>query len=147
MKKIFTLLFISVIIIVNAQTNLTEAVDFTVKSTDGEQLHLFEFLDDEKIVVIDFFSTSCGPCGDYAPDIQASYEDFGSNEGNVIFMGISWGDYNSGVDYFDSIHGVTYPSVSGFEGGGNAVVNEYNILSYPTVVVIQPDRHIFNQYI
>jgi thiol-disulfide isomerase/thioredoxin len=131
----------------SAQTTLTEAVDFKAKTIHGETIELFDYLDAGKLVVIDFFSTSCGPCGEFAPQIQASFEDFGSNEGNVIFLGMCWGDDNAGVAFFDSLHGVTYPSVSGFEGGGNAVVNMYNIISYPTVLLIHPDRTILNPYI
>ena len=148
MKKFYSLfLLLLAVFVLNAQTQLTEAQDFSVKDLDGETIHLFEILGEGNFVVIDFFSTSCGPCAEYAPQIQASYEDFGSNSGNVFFMGISWGDDNIGVEHFDSVYGITYPSVSGFEGGGNEVVNMYGIQSYPTVILIHPDGTILNQYI
>ncbi len=131
----------------NAQTTLEVAEDFSGKTTEGETIELFKLLDEGKLVVIDFFSTSCGPCGDYAADIQASYEDFGSNSGNVYFLGVSWGDDNAGVIYYDSVHGITYPSISGFEGGGNQINNLYNIIAYPTVILIDPDRNVLNQHI
>ncbi len=131
-----------------AQTPLTEAVDFHVKTPDGTTIFLFPLLDDEdKIVVIDFFSTGCGYCQTYAPDFQTSYEDFGENEGNVYFMKINWGSDNAAVMAFDSTYGLTMPTVSGTQGGGNQVFNDYQILSYPTVIVITPDHNIFNQYI
>ena len=42
-----------------AQTSLTEAVDFHIKTVEGVVIDLFPLLDDQnKIVVIDFFSTS-----------------------------------------------------------------------------------------
>ena len=72
---------------------------------------------------------------------------FGSNQGNVYFMGLNWGNDNEGVREFDSIFGLTYPSVSGSQGGGNLVYTDYNILSYPTVIVITPDHQIVEQYI
>jgi len=148
MKKIFTLfLLINLGYYTSAQTPLTEALDFTAKTIHGETIHLFEYLESGKIVVIDFFSTSCGPCAEYAPDIQASHEDFGSNEGNVVFLGICWGDNDEGVAYFDSVHGITFPSVSCFDGGGNQIMGMYQVQSYPTVVLIAPDGTIKNQYI
>jgi len=148
MKK-FTLFILSIFYLsVFSQTTLTEAVDFHVKTIDGETIYLFPLLDNNhQIVVIDFFSTSCGPCQDYAPDFQACYEKFGSNQGNVYFMGLNWGNDNDGVREFDSIFGLTYPSVSGSQGGGNLVYTDYNILSYPTVIVITPDHQIVEQYI
>ena len=131
-----------------AQTTLTEAQNFHVKTIDGEPIWLFPLLDDEnQIVVIDFFSTTCGPCQDYAPDFQACYENFGMNQGNVYFMGINWGNDNQGVREFDSIFGLTYPSISGSQGGGNIVYQDYDIQSYPTVIVITPDHNIVEQYV
>ena len=148
-KKLVLLLTVTFIIgSTTAQTSLTEAVDFNVKTIYGESIWLFPLLDDEnQIVVIDFFSTTCGPCIDYAPDFQACYEKFGSNEGNVYFMGINWGNNNIGVIEFDSTYGLTYPTASGSEGGGNTVYGIYDIQSYPTVIVITPDHNIVEQYI
>ncbi len=148
MNKLFLSLLMFAFFTTKAQTALTEAVDFHVKTIYGETIYLFPLLDDnQQIVVIDFFSTSCGPCQDYADDFQATYEKFGANEGNVYFMGINWGNDNQGVSEFDSIFGLTYPTASGSQGGGNLVYGDYNILSYPTVIVITPDHQIVEQYI
>lgn len=149
MKKITLLVvFLFYLVLVYAQTPLTEAVNFHVKTIDGETIWLFPLLDDEnKIVVIDFFSTTCGSCQEYAPDFQEVYDDFGENQGNVYFLGLNWGDDNEGVREFDSIYGLTYPTVSGTQGGGNIVFNNYQIASYPTVILITPDHQIVEQYI
>jgi thiol-disulfide isomerase/thioredoxin len=148
MKKLSLLFLLLITYTIYAQTTLTEAVDFHVKTIEGETIYLFPLLDtNQQIVVIDFFSTSCGPCQDYAPDFQACYEKFGSNQGNVYFMGINWGNDNTGVREFDSIFGLTFPSVSGSQGGGNLVYGDYGILSYPTIIVITPDHQIVEQYI
>ena len=130
-----------------AQTSLDTALNFSVKDIYGNNIELFSLLDDDKIVLIEFFSTSCGPCALYAPEVQASYEDFGENTGNVYIMGICWGDDNQGVAYFDSIYGVTHPTVSGSQGGGNGVYTNYEIQSTPTVILIAPDRTILEHWI
>ena len=145
--------FIAVILILTtfnsfSQTLLTEAENFHVKTIYGETIHLFPLLDDEqKIVVIDFFSTTCGPCQTYAPDFQASYEAFGSNSGNVYHMGINWGSDNEGIREFDSIFGLTLPTASGIQGGGNIVYTNYQIQAYPTVIVIKPNHEISHQHV
>jgi hypothetical protein len=60
MKK-FSIVILSLLLYlgVKSQTPLTEAVDFHIKTTEGVTIDLFPLLDVEnKIVVIDFFSTS-----------------------------------------------------------------------------------------
>ncbi len=148
--KYFKLFFLILILEsghLSAQTPLTEAPDFSVKTTESETIHLFPLLDNNKIVVIDFFSTSCGPCQTFAYDFELAYQNFGSNEGNVFFVGINYNSDNQGVRIFDSTFNITLPSASGIEGGGNAVYEAYQISAYPTVIVITPDRQIVEQFI
>lgn len=130
-----------------AQVPIDTAIDFSVKDVHGLTVDLFSILDEGKLVAINFFSTTCGPCTQYAPDFQASFEDFGENEGNVYFVSICWGDNNAGVAHFDSIYGLTHPSVSGSQGGGNQVYTDYLVETTPTVILINPDREIIEQYI
>lgn len=59
MKKIFLFLMASYLSFgVTGQTLLDTAVYFSVKDTEGNTLDLFDILAEDKIVVIDFFSTS-----------------------------------------------------------------------------------------
>jgi len=74
--------------------------------------------------------------------LQAAYEEFGCNEGNVFFLGIDKGNTNEDVIYFDSINGIQYPGISGTEGGGNEIHLAYNIQGTPSFIVIAPDREI-----
>ena len=148
MKKLLLLIFtLSFTVLINGQTPLTEAVDFQVETIDGETISLFTLLDDDKIVVIDFFFSTCGPCKEYAPDFQKAYTEFGKNKSNVFFIGINYGDINDGVHEFDSIFGLTFPTVSGYQGGGGTVIDDYEVDSYPTVIIITPDHQIAKQFI
>ena len=74
--------------------------------------------------------------------MQATYETFGCNDGNVFMMGIDKGNTNASVIYFDSVYGIHYPSASGNNGSGNMAHLLYNIQATPTVVIINPDRSI-----
>ncbi|MCD4664717.1 MAG: T9SS type A sorting domain-containing protein [Bacteroidales bacterium] len=74
--------------------------------------------------------------------MQAAYEEFGCNEGNVFFLGIDKGNTNEDVIYFDSIYGIQYPGISGNDGGGNEIHLAYDIQGSPSLVVIAPDREI-----
>lgn len=149
MKHLLTLfgIFLFFTTQISAQTPLTEAVDISVKTLDSEIIDLFPLLDEGKIVVIDFFSTSCGPCQTFAHDLQVAYENFGMNQGNVFFLGINYNSTNQQVMQFDTIYGITVPSASGLEGGGNAAFEAFEVVSYPTVIVITPDHQIVENFI
>lgn len=132
---------------VMAQVTIDTAIDFSVKDVNSITHHLFNYLDNDKIVVLDFFTTNCGPCQTYASQVSQAYEYFGCNEGNVVFIGINWGSDNDDVRIFDSLWGAHYPSVSGLQGGGNRVVDSFQVQSYPTVAIITPDHLIANHWI
>ena len=148
MKRFLLLLvFLTSVEIISAQTPLNIAKDFSVKDLAGNTHHLFDYLDSNNFVLIDFFTTACGSCQTYAPEVSAAYSDFGCNAGNVVVLGINWGSNNASVHTFDSIYGAHFPAVSGTQGGGNRVVDSFQIVSYPTVILIAPDRQILEQYI
>lgn len=130
-----------------AQTSLDSAVYFVVTDVDGVNHNLFDYLDSGKIVVIDFFTVTCGPCTTTVPEISSSFLHFGCNSGNVIFLGINWGASNTEVTDFGKLYKALYPEISGEEGNGNHVVSDYGVLSYPSVILILPDHSIAEQYI
>jgi len=147
-KRFFIiLLFFLSFFRVQAQTPLDTAVNFTCKDIAGNVHHLFNYLDNNKFVVIDFFTATCGGCQLYAPRVNQSYLDFGCNQGNVIFMAMNALADNQGVQEFDSIYGITFPSVSGHQGGGDSINQMYEIVSFPTVILIAPNRQIVEKYI
>ncbi|MFH1119112.1 MAG: redoxin domain-containing protein [Bacteroidota bacterium] len=147
MRNLIILLFLLLPGVSRSQVAIDTALDFTVKDLTSKQHHLYGYLDAGNYVVIDFFTANCGPCQTYASEVSASYDYFGCNGGNVVFLGMNWGSDNQAVYEFDSIWGANYPSVSGLQGGGNNVVDAYQVQSYPSVVLIAPDRTILNDHI
>ncbi len=147
MKRIFTSL-VAMLLLLNisfAQTSLTEAVDFDVTTVHGEEYNLFALLDEGKHVIIDFFFTTCPPCIASVPTVNDSYEKYGCNKGDIVYLAIDAGDTNAEVLQYETDHGGLLPSVSGTEGGGDAVVGSYGIGAFPTVILIAPDRSILSQ--
>ena len=70
MKRILPLTFALLLSFsLNAQTSLTEAVNFKSTAHGGEEIDLFEILDNGQYVLLDFFFSTCGPCKEYAPRI------------------------------------------------------------------------------
>ena len=146
MKKFFSSLFVVFIFITSqAQTPLDTAPDFSVRDLESNTHHLYEHLDAGKYVVLDFFTTNCQSCQIFAPKFSSSYEYFGCNFSNVIHLGINYGADNIDVVEFNELWGVIYPSASGLSGGGNKVALAFEVISFPSIILIAPDRTIVNQ--
>jgi thiol-disulfide isomerase/thioredoxin len=146
MKKLILILSLFISLFSFAQSGLTEAEDFLVKDVTGVTHTLYSYLEQDKIVVASFFTTTCGSCNIYTPEIVESYEDFGCNEGDVVYMGINWGADNIGVTDFMAVHSVEYPCASGSEGLGDQVNEQYEIMSHITALIILPDGTIAGQF-
>jgi len=147
-KRMFFLLctMLSIVLLtcpVNSSAQIGDpAPNFTVTDTDGNPHTLYDYLDAGKTVVLDFFYTTCIPCQFYNPQVNLAYEKYGCNEGEVFFMSIDYNDTNQEVEAYDEEYEIPYPSVSGTQGGGNAVVSLYSIIGFPTFYVIDSTRKI-----
>jgi len=130
----------------NAQCPLEEAVDFNVVDINGNNVNLFNLLQEEnKYVLIDFFFASCEPCQNSAPYVNQAFEYFGCGEYDVEFIAISNQDSDEVCHEFDDTYGVTYTTISGIEGNGAEIVANYQIQAFPTIILIDPDGNIVEQ--
>ena len=129
----------------NGQTYLETAVNFTVEDVDGNVHELFDYLEDGKYVVIDFFFTTCGPCIGSVPILSEAFEKYGCNTEDVFFLGINYGESNFDLFNYVQDYGYLLPAASGWQGGANEVVFDYGIYAFPTVILIAPDKQILHQ--
>ena len=145
MKKVFTLILaLAFGFGLKAQCPLTTAVDFTATDCHGTEIHLFDILDGGQAVLIDFFYTTCGPCQQATPKIAESYTIMGCNMHDVYYMEITPYDANAACQNWVNNYGIEYPTI-GTTGGGAAIINQYQIGAFPTVILIMPDRSIVIQ--
>jgi len=149
MKKLLSinlLLFFSCVAF--AQTPLEEAVDFSAKDIHGINHHLFDILDNQQqYVFIDFFSVTCGPCQTLAPKVDSVYSYFGNNELDLYVLAIDQTFDNEMVAGFEEEYNTHYPAISGTDGGGSAIYDDYEIPYYPSLILIAPDHSIVEQAI
>ena len=84
-------------------------VTFTQENFDQEVLKSSD------IAIVDFWATWCGPCKREMPEVQALYEKYGNNEGDVIVLGVA----NPKSEEYPYNQDVTQPEVEQFlEDGG-----------------------------
>ena len=124
---------------------LTQAVDFIATDIHGNEHHLFDYLDAGKFVVLDFFFTTCPPCIQSVPILNYSYIEYGCNKADVIFLGVNYFNTDLDVLNYEDDHESLVPAISGVEGGGEAIVTNYGVSAFPTIIIIDPNRNIINQ--
>ena len=142
MRKLLILLILMTLGLgVKAQCPLNTAEDFTATDVHGESIHLFDILDGGQYVLIDFFFTTCGGCIQTAPYFVESYALLGCNQHEVFYVEIDEGDNETACLNWVNRFGVEYPTISGNSGGTDICI-QYGIQSFPTTILIAPDRSI-----
>lgn len=118
------------------------APDFTATDVHGQSHTLYDYLEEGRVVVLDFFYTTCGPCIYYSPQVNLAYEKYGCNLATTVFMGIDYDDTDAEVLAYEEEQETEYPSISGLDGGGNAIVQAYGVNSFPRFYVIDSTKKI-----
>lgn len=145
MKRILTLICALVLSIgVNAQTTLTEAVNFTATAHNGEEIDLFEILDEGQYVLINFYSISNPPAHTVIPRIVDAYYRLGCNQHDVYFMEVSPADNTAVTNTWIEDYGIEFPTIHTETAGttGDEINEMYGVANWPTIILIAPDRSI-----
>ncbi|HNQ68572.1 MAG TPA: redoxin domain-containing protein [Bacteroidales bacterium] len=72
-----------------AQYKESPAIDFTLEDTQGNFVNLFEEMENDKTVMLFFFSSNCGGCHVEAPKVDSIYRQFGSGQQQLLVWGIA----------------------------------------------------------
>ncbi len=103
-----------------------------------------------KTVLVNFFTTWCGPCQREIPDLEALYRARGENAGEVVVVGVAnpkTADHPTNADVSEAELGqrieelgITYPVLMDTEG---TMFSAYGVRSYPTTFMIGRDGAVF----
>lgn len=117
------------------------APDFTLVDQYGEEHTLSDY--EGKVVFLNFWATWCPPCRKEMPDIQALYEEYGENSGDLIILSVANPKtedkpYNNDktieeVAQFMEDNGYTYPTLMDTTGDS---LSDYYVSAFPTTYVI-----------
>lgn len=146
----FSTLFLSLFLVLSANNGLfgqTPAPNFTITTSDGQVKNLYQdYIDQQKLVVINAFFTSCPPCATHAPHFQSLYNSMLIDyQGQVEFLLLSTllSDSNVKVGQYKTTRGLTMPG-AGNDGGSIAALQPYlnglfgDFQGTPTFIVIAP---------
>lgn len=106
--------------------------DFTVTDNAGVSTTLSDVLKEKKMVLLNFFYTTCGPCVTEFPYMQEAYEKYQDKVGAIALDPM---DDNAAVEGFKGSMGLTFPMAA----CQPAWSSTFSIQGYPTSIVV--DRY------
>ena len=124
------------------QPQTVAAPDFTLTDQYGNTHTLSDYKG--KTVFLNFWATWCGPCKSEMPDVQALYEAYDENAGDLVVLGVA----NPGiqdvsqdeVEQFLTDHGYTFPVLMDTTG---QVFAYYGISAFPTTFMIDANGNVY----
>lgn len=106
-------------------------VDFDLALPDGTTVTLSEVLAEKDVALVNFWYSSCGPCANEFPYIQAAYEAFP----DAAVIALDPLEDNNTVATYQATMGLTFPMAA----CPAAWSNTFNLSGYPTSIVV--DRY------
>ena len=120
----------------------TPAPDFAATGPDGSQVHLSDYKG--KMVVLDFWSTWCGPCQMSMPHLEKVYQAVKGQ--NVAVLGVCVWDEKPAYDKWVTAKKDTYHFPTAFDPAGRgkkSIASDlYHVSGIPTQYVIDKDGKI-----
>ncbi len=118
---------------------LAPASEFSIKSFEGGELHLGSFA--SKVVVLNFWSSTCTSCRIEAPELEKAWREYRGKD--VVIIGINVGDSEGDARRFISEFGITYPNAPDREG---MMLFKYAVRVIPTSIFITRNSEIAHFY-
>ncbi len=136
----FTLFFILSLLSLQlaGQATIANAIDFKVVDTKGNEHHLFDYLKEGKYVLLDFSFPNCSTCKLGVASMNKAYKQYGCNEGDIIFIGLTRGTSDALIQKAAQKLDIQYPMVN--TGKTNQIADLYGVTAFPTVLLIAPNK-------
>lgn len=112
-------------------------IDFTMTSIDGKQVTLSDVVKANKLTLVDFWASWCGPCRAEMPSVVKAYNQFG-NKGLAI-VGVSLdADVNKWTQAVNDL-GMKWIQLSDLKAWQNEAARLYSVEAIPSCFLINQD--------
>ena len=115
-----------------------EAPDFTVKTTEGEELTLSKVLEEKEVVVLNIFATWCGPCEIEFPEFESTYQKY-NDRMEIISLSGDPDDTMEDIAAYKEDHGLSFSmGITGQDGTFDFIP----VSGYPTTMIVDRNRKV-----
>ena len=113
-------------------------MDIAFTAMDGTEVDLSKMTD--KVVLVDFWATWCGPCVGELPNVISAYEKYHDKGFEII--GISLDQDKGALEGFVKQRKMTWPQYFDGKGWENDLAKEFGIRGIPATFLIGKDGKI-----
>ena len=150
MKKLLSILIALMFSLgLNAQTELTQAPDFTTTDYFGNEINLYEILESGQHVLLHFNTRTNEATPEVTPPLVEAYKKLGCNQHDVFFIGVVPNGTSNITKKYVEEYGIEFPMIhntdesNGMEGDAFDITRVlYQVWEYPTTLLIAPDKSI-----
>ncbi len=115
-----------------------DTLDIKFTSTDGKEIDLSAMKD--KVVLVDFWATWCGPCVAEMPHVISTYEKY--NKAGFEVVGISLDSDKPALDAFVAEKKMPWPQYFDGKGWENDIAKKFGVSGIPATFLIGKDGKI-----
>ena len=111
--------------------------DFEMQTPEGETVKLSDFISKNKVTLVDFWASWCGPCRAEMPNVVEAYKKYQAKGFGVV--GVSLDDKADAWKEATKALGITWPQMSDLKGWQNAGAALYGVNAIPATVLVGQD--------
>ena len=126
----------------NAAEGATIA-DFSQPSPDGTMLSILSEVGKNRITVIDFWASWCGPCRQEMPFMISLYDKYKDKGFSIVGISLD-SERDAWLQAIEQL-GIAWPQMSDLKGWDNAAAQQFNITSIPHTVVVDQKGKILRR--
>lgn len=114
--------------------------EFTLQNVDGEQISLYDLLEKNKLVLVEFWASWCGPCIETIPalkDIYAAYREHGFE---IVSISID-DDHETWIEASEEYE-LPWVNLGEFQGWRGDVATSYGVTGIPKKYLVNSEGQI-----
>ena len=109
-------------------------IEFSMTDIDGKEVNVTDEFAKQKITVIDFWASWCGPCMQEMPNLVRIYGKY--KDKGLGIVGVSLDEDKSQWTEAVSSMGMVWTQLSDLQGWNNSAAQKYGIQAIPFTVVV-----------